>query len=275
MFEQIYTPKWLISKPRYGYLLGLVFAIFGIFSAKLIFGSNPGIMSVAFTSMLLMPLLNRLLNDAENKEIREKKLSLKGLFSDHWELFRIYIYIFLGILTTYAILTLVWSNAFSLNIFAPQLKVAGFAGKAFSAQSSQFASILWNNLIVLIVCFLLSFFYGAGSILFLAWNASVWGTVFGFVARQSAAASNTNPFIGFITLMIPVMPHLITEAVSYFSAAIVGGVVSEAVIKEKWMSKRFQHVLTDAVIFFILALILVVVAAYLEVYVFPGLRAMF
>ena len=74
MFEQIYTPKWLISKPRYGYLLGLVFAIFGIFSAKLIFGSNPGIMSVAFTSMLLMPLLNNLLGLTESKEIRKKKV---------------------------------------------------------------------------------------------------------------------------------------------------------------------------------------------------------
>ena len=272
MFEQIYSPGWLVSKPRYGYLLGLVFAIFGIFSAKLIFGSNPGLMSVAFTGMLLMPLLNNLLGLTETKEIREKKLSMYSLVKDHSDLFRIYIYIFLGIMTTYAILTLVWSNAFSLNPFGPQWKVAGCTGKAIANQ--RFASILFNNLIVLIATFLLSFFYGAGSILFIAWNASVWGAVFGFLARQSALSANINPFVGFITLMIPVLPHLITEAVSYFSAAIVGGVVSKAVIKEKWMSKRFQHVLTDAIIFLVLALALVVVAAYIEVYIFPGLRAM-
>lgn len=275
MLEQIYTPKWLVANPRYGYLLGLVFALFGVFSAKLIFGSNPGLMSVAFTSMLLMPLLNNLLNLTETKEIREKKFSIPCLIKDHSHLFKVYIYLFLGIMTLYAILNLVWTNAFSLSVFGPQLNVAGLTGNAMGYAGQRFMSILFNNLIILVVTFLLSFFYGAGSILFLAWNASVWGVVFGFIARQSALSANINPFAGFITLIIPVLPHMITEAVSYFSAAIVGGVVSEAVLKEKWMSKRFQHVLTDAVIFFVLALILVVVAAYLEVYVFPGLKAIF
>ena len=273
MFEQIYSPRWLIKNPRYGYLLGLVFAIFGIFSAKLIFGSNPGMMSVAFTSILIMPLLNSILSKTESKEIREKKFSIYLLFKDHGDIFRIYTYIFLGIMTTYAFFTLVWSSTFSIGMFGPQLKVAGFAGGAF--QASRFSSILLNNMIVLLVCFLLSFFYGAGSILFISWNASVWGSVFGYLARQSAVTTNANPFLCFITLIIPVLPHLITEAASYFSAAIVGGVVSKAVIKEKWMSRKFQHVLTDAMLFFLMAAVLVVIAAYIEVHMFPWLRSSF
>jgi len=275
MFEQIYSAKWILEKPRYGFLLGFVFSIFGIFSAKLIFGSNPGLMSVAFTSMLLMPILNRLMGIVESKEIRENKFSIKLLFKDHAELFKIYIYIFLGIMTTYAFFTLVWTSAFSIKIFEPQLNVAGLTGHAIAnligraVGNYAFGAILVNNLKVLIVCFLLSFFFGAGSILFIAWNASVWGAVFGFVAHQSAIASHGNPFTSFFTLMVPVFPHMITEAVSYFSAAIVGGVVSKAVVQEEWMSKKFKHVLSDSLMFLALGFILVVLAAYLEVYIFP------
>lgn len=275
MLEAIYTPNWLLEKPRYGFLLGLVFSIFGIFSAKIIFGSNPGLMSVAFTSMLLMPILAKLMSITESKEIREEKFSIRQLIKDHEELFMIYTYIFLGIMATYSFFTLVWTKDFTQLMLEPQLKVAGLSGMAYGDISGDainrlmFGSILINNLKVMIVCFLLSFFFGAGSILFIAWNASVWGSVFGFVAKMSAINSQTNPFLGFASLMVPVFPHMITEAISYFSAAIVGGVVSKAIMKEKWGSERFKHVLTDSLLFLVLGFILVFLAAYLEVFIFP------
>jgi len=270
MFEQLYTPEWLISKPYYGYLLGLVFAIFGIFSSKVIFGSNPGLMSVAFTSILLIPTLHRLISITESREVREDKFNIFNLLREHLDIMKLFMYIFLGIMTSYAFFTIVWTNAFSLKVFAPQLNAAGITGAAYL--KGRFLYILSNNIKVLLVCFLLSFFYGAGSIIFIAWNASVWGAVFGFFARQSSSLAHQNPFLGFMTLMIPIFPHMLTEAISYFSATMVGGIISKAVIKEKWMSKRFKHVMSDSLIFLILALILIIFAAYLEVYIFPKLR---
>ena len=39
-------------------------------------------------------------------------------------------------------------------------------------------------------------------------------------------------YLTFLLIMIPVFPHLFTEALSYFSAAIAGGVMSKAVVTE-------------------------------------------
>jgi branched-subunit amino acid transport protein len=67
---------------------------------------------------------------------------------------------------------------------------------------------------------------------------------------------------------MPILPHMITEALAYISAAIVGGVVSKAVLREKLFSKKFNHIITDALIFLTIGLILVVIAGIIEVNVF-------
>jgi uncharacterized membrane protein SpoIIM required for sporulation len=269
MLEQLYSPDWLLRRPQYAFLLGLVFSIFGVFSARIIFGANPGLMSVAFTSILLIPTLQRLFGITEDREIREKKFSLPQLVRDHYDIMEIFIYLFLGIFTTYMLLTFYWTNAFSLRMFESQLNVAGLTGMSYE-QNAWFTSILTNNIKVLIVCFLLSFFYGAGSILFLAWNASVWGSVFGYVANHSAAVMS--PMAAFSNTLVPVVPHMITEAFSYFSATMVGGIASKAIIKERWMSEKFKHVISDSLLFLFLGFVLVLIAAWLEVYIFPRLQ---
>ncbi|MBS3127978.1 stage II sporulation protein M [Candidatus Woesearchaeota archaeon] len=266
VFEQLFRTDWIERKPRYAFLLGVCYSILGIISARLIFGKNPSMMTVAFTSVLLIPSLNRLLLDEENVEIREKKLSLKMLFLDHKDIFGIYFFLFMGIFMTYALLALLMPEASVFHLFSTQLAVGGFAGQAF--QSDILWSILLNNIKVLFVCLVLSFVYGAGSILFIVWNASVWGTIFGYVAQQSAFAASGNALYYFGATIIPVLPHMVTEALSYFSAAIVGGVVSKAVLREDLFSEKFHHIITDGLIFLVLGLVLVTIAAIIEVQLF-------
>ena len=62
---------------------------------------------------------------------------------------------------------------------------------------------------------------------------------------------------------------MITEAISYFSAAIVGGVVSKAVLREKVGSKKFHHIMTDAYILLAIGLGIVIIAGIIEVYLYP------
>jgi len=285
MFEQLYETTFLKSNPMYAFLMGLAFAIIGIFSAKIVFGSNPGLMSVAFTAILLIPSLNNLLSINEQSETREEKFSLRIIFNDHKDVFKIYTLAFLGIFTAYILFAIVWAQGFSLFYLQPQLEVAcippsvcqgSLAGQAVLAGNaatseafSTFMKILINNFIVLIACLFLSFFYGAGSILFITWNASVWGSVFGYRIRESVTHSGHTWFPALYTTLLPVFPHMVTEAVSYFSAAIVGGVVSKAFLSEKFGSTGFKRVMDDAFIFFIVAVLLVVFAAFLEVYIFP------
>ena len=65
------------------------------------------------------------------------------------------------------------------------------------------------------------------------------------------------------------MPHLITEAFAYVSAAIVGGIVSKAVINEDFKTKRFNRIIRDAVLFMGFGFLLVLLGAAIEVYIFP------
>ncbi|MBS3175891.1 stage II sporulation protein M [Candidatus Woesearchaeota archaeon] len=266
VFEQIFRTDWIEKKPRYAFLLGICYSIIGIISARLIFGKNPSLMTVAFVSVLLIPSLNRLLLDEENVEIREQKLSLRLLFKDHRDIFEIYFFLFMGVFFTYAILALLMPEASTFHLFEKQLEVGGFTGQAYKADI--FWSILFNNIKVLLVCLILSFVYGAGSILFIVWNASVWGTIFGYVAKQSAVAAAGNPLIHFGKTLFPVLPHLVTEAASYFSAAIVGGVISKAVLREDIFSEKFHHIVTDGLIFLLLGFIFVLIAAAIEVQLF-------
>ena len=60
-----------------------------------------------------------------------------------------------------------------------------------------FLPIFSNNFRVMIIFLVLSVIFGAGSILFLAWNASVWGVVFAYMAtlQQNAFDALTGIFI--------------------------------------------------------------------------------
>ncbi len=273
VLEQVFKEKWIEKKPRHAFILGVIYSIVGIFSARLIFGSNPGLMTVAFTSILLIPSLNQLLQHEENVEIREKKFHIKQLFNDHKDIFEIYIFMFLGVFLTFGVVSLILPMNSLMHMFAPQLNLIGIAGQATGGAT--FMSILINNIIVLFVCLVLSLVYGAGSILFITWNATVWGVIFAYYAKMSAVAGAKNPLLAFAVGLLPFLPHMITEAFSYFTAAITGGVMSKALLREDLFSKKFHHVMTDAWIILGIGFVVIVIAAGIEVFGYPQLVALF
>ncbi|MFH1438948.1 MAG: stage II sporulation protein M [Candidatus Woesearchaeota archaeon] len=268
VLEQAFKARWLEKRPISAIFLGLIYAIIGILSAKMIFKSSTGLTSIGFISILLIPSLNRLLADEENVEIRENKFSFKMLFKDHRDIFEIYFFMFIGVFLAYAIFSLVMPEATILKMFGPQLKVAGFTGKAFAGIfNADVMGIMLNNLLVMVVCLILSLVYGAGSIFFLVWNASVWGAVFGYVAHTSLKESH--PFVAFGIVMLPVLAHMITEALAYFTAAVSGGILSKAVMREDIFSEKFHHILSDALMILLIGFTLVVIAAIIEVHLYP------
>ncbi|MFH1072647.1 MAG: stage II sporulation protein M [Nanoarchaeota archaeon] len=283
VFEQIFGARWLEKKSGITFLLGFIYAELGIISAILIFPEDPSLISIGFISLLILPSLNQLLSMETNQNLREKKLSLRLLFKDHSDILKVYACLFLGILLAYGLFALLLPNQNTEKLFSTQLDMyyqnrgeakTAVVGSAFgmfntacSGKSCEFFSILLNNLKVVLVCLIFSLVYGAGSILFLTWNASVWGTIFGYVTKKSQYIIYNLYY--FTTTMISVFPHMITEAMSYLMAVFAGGIISKAVIREKFDSKKFDHVLLDGVIIFGLAILLLFVAAWLEVYLFP------
>lgn len=265
VFEQVIKVKWIKNK-EHAFLLAAIYAILGIISARIIFPRSTGLMSVAFTAVLLVPSLNILMSQEENEEVREKKLSLIALWRDHSDVLKVYLFLFLGIFTVYSITSLLMDPSVSYRWFEPQFRAAGVTGAAIDF-FGETLSIIKNNLLIFVVCFALSLAYGAGAVIFLTWNASVWGTVFGFfVTKSTSVAGNT--FLTFVAQIGPFLPHMVSEAIAYIMASIVGGIMSKAIIREEIGSQRFNHILTDALIVLAIGALVVVLAAFIEVYFF-------
>ena len=268
VLEQIYSSRWIERKSRYAFLMGLSYSIIGIASAMVLFPGDPGLAAIAFTSLLILPSLNILLSVEENEAARKEKFNLIGLFKDHNDIFKVYLFLFLGIMLSFSFFSIAWPSIATSRIFTQQVNVFGWAaGNAAYIKTGMFSSLLSNNLKVLVFCLLASLIYGSGSIFIITWNASVWGTIFGMVARESALASGHNPFVYFALTIVAVFPHMILEASSYFIAAISGGIVSKAVIREKPFSRRFTQIIEDGLIMFAIALVVLVIAVYIEAYV--------
>lgn len=301
VLEQVFQLSWIEKRPTHAFTLGVIYSFVGIFTARMIFPGTPALMTVAFTSLLLLPSLNRLLAIEENVEIREKKLHLKQLFRDHKDIFEIYIYMFLGVLLVFSLFALLLPSDINMDtMFSTQLEATKVAWPAvvqsdvdslgqefryvhyemrqnfFTDEPKMYASswqgfwtTLENNLWVLFACIILSLVYGAGSIIFLTWNASAWGVFWGFMAK------NTSLFVSvtiFTKKLGAVFPHMILESLAYFFVIIAGGVISKAILREQLGSQKFNHVFTDGMIFVVIGLFILVLGALVEEFVFPYLN---
>lgn len=262
MLEQLFPASWIEKKAWFAFVLGASYAVLGIGSALLLFPKQPGLAAVAFTSLLSLPSLNRLLTIETKQAAREKRFDLTDPFKNHKDIFEVYIFLFIGVMLVFSIFSIILPSIAANEIFAEQIKAVGIAGSAINENG--FGSIFSNNLIVFLFALIASFIYGSGSIFIIIWNASVWGVVFGVIAREAAAIANFNPFAYFFITMIAVTPHLVTEASAYIMAAISGGIVSKAVIMEKPFSGRFKKIIQDALVIFFIAVILLIIAAFIE-----------
>ncbi|MBI5392042.1 stage II sporulation protein M [Candidatus Woesearchaeota archaeon] len=278
VLEQLFKPDWIEKKPRHAFLLGLIYSIVGAISAKLVFGANPGMMTVAFTSILLLPSLNTLLQIEENQAREKHKYGmLKQLWKDHADIVEVYFYMFMGIFLTFCIIAFTFPEDAVLKFFAPMFEVIGISGNATtisgwatSVAGPTILSIFINNFTVTIVCLLLSLVYGAGAIVFITWNAVVWGVVIGYFAKQAlVSTANAGLFTTFFTTVLPFFPHMVLEALPYFTASIVGGIVSKAALREELFSPRFNEILEDAAVVMGMSLVILLIAAIVEIKVYP------
>jgi len=156
------------------------------------------------------------------------------------------------------------STYFSMQELAVQGVRQSLTGNAVSAPSAGFFPILINNLKVLLTSLLLAFFFGAGAIYVLAWNASVMGFVIGNIAKES---------LGLIAIPIVSLKyfiHGIPEMLGYFTAALAGGIIYVAILRgDVLKNKRIIRILIDVFVLILVSIILLILGAALEVYVSP------
>ncbi|MFH1506048.1 MAG: stage II sporulation protein M [archaeon] len=268
-FRRVLDAKFLSMAPHNAFILGFFYAIIGSVTAYMVFPSNAGMMAVIFTATLAWPLLFKAIN-FENVEIDRNRLGFIRMFKDHKMIFQLYFFLFMGVLVAFGILSVLLPELTVTKLFNPQLAIAGLGGAA-TASGLDFGYIVTNNLKVLVAFVIFSVVYGAGTVVFLLWNASVWGTIFGFVARLSAAAATRLPIVEFGFLMLRVLPHTALEVFSYFFAIVAGAIFAKTVIRPVLTDEQRTQLYKDAFMFLGISIALVFVGAYFEVYVFPVL----
>lgn len=262
MLGQLFSAQWIEHKSWFAFVLGVSYAVLGIGSALLLFPRESGLAAVAFTSLLTLPALNRLITIETKQAARERRFDLTDPFKNHEDIFLVYIFLFLGVFVAFAIFSILLPEIATNRIFSEQIQAVGIYGSAI--EGGTFMSIFSNNIIVFLFALGMSLIYGSGSIFILIWNSSVWGVVFGTLARDAAFATSYHPFAYLFLSVLAVAPHLITEAGAYILAAISGAILAKAMILEKPFSDRFVKVLKDAMVIFVIAIGLLIAAAYVE-----------
>ena len=115
-----------------------------------------------------------------------------------------------------------------------------------------------NNLRVMALSFALSFMLGSGAVVIMAWNASILGLYLASFLRQGLLEE-------FVVRTVGMIPHAPVEIGAYFLAGIAGGIISVGLVREKLFSKEFFLVFKDSLLLLGLAVLAVVLGAFIEV----------
>ncbi|MDO8661387.1 MAG: stage II sporulation protein M [Candidatus Woesearchaeota archaeon] len=264
VFEQIYSVDFLKQHPWYGLLLGAGYSVFGMALAMFLFPKDPALVAVAITAILLLPSLYNFTSLEESAE-KGSEFSLLKVWKENKTLLGLYLALFFGSFFVFAFFALVLPSLSANFLFKQQLEVLFGVGHAFS--SSMFMDLLTNNFKVLMLCFLISLFAGNGSIFLIIWNASVWGTIFGTIAKTAAVSIGGSSAVVFVLILLSVLPHVFLEILSYILGVISGTVISEGLVKEKLLSKELHAVVISNITILIAGLVVLVIAVGVETFV--------
>jgi stage II sporulation protein M len=167
----------------------------------------------------------------------------------------IMLFYFAGLTLAFAI----WSFMLPPEFFQVQTQkineIHGVTGAA-SYKYYTFTQILNNNLQVMFFAFLFSLVFGAGAIFIIAWNASILGVYIGDLA-------NSLWQIPIVSLSF--LPHGLPEIGAYLIAGIAGGLLSAMLIRKNTIHIK-EVVAFDCLKLLIIACVLIVIAAGIEVY---------
>lgn len=247
-------------------------------------GDNlSGMMVVLFTSLAVAYPFVRYLLQGEEKEVSER-WNEERLLHRHLHELVLYLSFFFGTMTAFAISSFFVSPSFysiqcsilgSLNLPIGQncriltdgtqfltgsFLSGGVTGNAAAAGDLMLA-IIRNNLFVMGVTFVITFFLTSGIIFILAWNASVLGVWIGSISSSPA-------HIALFTL--PYLLHAILEIGGYVLAGVAGALLSyqiEALITHDEGAEAVnQTVLMDVIILLVLGVLAILAGGYVEVF---------
>jgi uncharacterized membrane protein SpoIIM required for sporulation len=285
MLEMLINPKSAEKSPWWMIVIGFVYGLVAlalvewIFSGDAVLSRYSGILVVTFSVMFSLPFMYFAIKNEE-----EKDLEIDGftkLMKEHTKALLYFMFLFMGFVVAFSMWYIVFENGnqhFRAQIetycminkpshFEDCISEYGMGTPAkttgFLTAKDKIVNIFANNIYVLIFTLVFSLIFGAGAIFILAWNASVIAAAIGIFSKSSLA----NLPLGLARYMI----HGIPEIGSYFAGALAGGIISIAIIKHDSNSEKFWTILQDSLNLIILAVVILFLAALIEVFITPAL----
>ena len=262
VLESLISVKKAEKQPEDMLPIGITYSSIAIWLAIWLFPGQASSTAILFTVIATLPILLQVFYFEEKKEARTKKISLKT----HRQAIPFFIYLFLGLLISFTFWYVVLPEASAAKLFSTQINtISSINSGGNLVLSEKIYSIFFNNFKVLIAAILLSILYGAGSVFIFAWNASVIAVAIGSVIKHAGQTS----FPLFAGAFLKYIVHGIPEVTAYFLGGLAGGILSYAIVRHEYGTKKFTHTLLDSLDLIAAAVILLVLAAVIEVFVTP------
>jgi len=279
VLESLINPIKAEKKPWELFFIGLVYSSVAILLSFWIFYEHASLVMVFLTTMACIPLIYNVIKLEEKKDIviSEENTLLK----EHGKVILFLMFLFLGFTVSFSLWYTFLPTGLAQNAFSVQTQTitninTGITGSFFQ-NFDILTKIFFNNFKVLIFCVLFSFIYGVGAIFILTWNASVIGAAIGnFIRTGISAEASMLGLIGaakyfriFSLGFLRYAVHGIPEIAAYFIAGLAGSIISIAVIRHDIGTKKYERIILDTSDLIIIAIVILFLAALLEVYVTP------
>jgi uncharacterized membrane protein SpoIIM required for sporulation len=250
VLEAIISPNRVEKNILWAIPLGFMLSVVGLAIGLFLFPKDASLVGILFTTLAGVPFLRGILTIEEVKD--EKIHEVIQFLRRNERVIKIYFLFFLGVTLSYIVLHYVLPADIVMQMFSKQISIfPGATPTGLFFGNALFQHIVINNLKIALIALILSFIYGAGAIMILTWNASALA-IFLVSLRSFRAVAFT-------------LPHAILEFSGFFIAAVAGGLISIAAERDKLYSKNFQDILTDGLLFFLVAVLVIVIAAVVEV----------
>jgi len=266
MFNILFNPKKAERHPLEMMLIGFFYSSVSILLSMWIFPEYSSLLMVFLTLLSCLYVVQGAIKLEEGKE--ENYKSEGFLLEEHFKILYFFLFLFLGFVISFAFWTMVLSPERVSILFDFQSSIVqgvrSIAGTGNAVGNESFFIILFNNLKVLMISLILAFFYGAGAIFVMVWNASVMGFVIGNLAK------NTLGLAALPVAFTKYFLHGIPEMLAYLTIALAGGIIYVSIAKKDFFEAgKAKKILTDVLILFLISVFLLITSALIEIYISP------
>jgi uncharacterized membrane protein SpoIIM required for sporulation len=264
------------ENPKHLLFSGFIFSSIAILLSLALFPRAPSMVLVAFMTIPTVYIFTQMFKKIGAEELELN--STNDVLTANTKVAENYLFLFLGMSLGIVVWFSILPKDMLLSAFSEQLwnleqlgRATGMSvGTASAANINLLSTIAINNIRLVLLCALMSFVFGTGSLFILAWNASVIGVAVGTIIYQLKQVGIATEFAFFQGMTMGVsyfILHLVPEVMAYFYAAIAGAFISIAMMRYQPFSKKSNRLLVIAGGLLGIAVIFVIFGAFIEVFI--------